>query len=237
MIAPAPAVDPFEIKSAATNLIAFVPRTADLARLEAALSQKLGGRRDFFGDDAAVIDLGEWPESDSAAVAELIRLLRGYGLQAVAARNGGELVRAAARAAGLVGLPEARERAEARAPEPTPEPVPEPPAGALIIDRPVRGGQQVYARGNDLVVLAMVSAGAEVIADGHIHVYAPLRGRALAGARGNAAARIFTHFMAAELVSIAGIYRTIDEALPDNIANRPAQVRLDGNKLVIETLG
>ncbi|MFC4159377.1 septum site-determining protein MinC [Chitinimonas lacunae] len=233
MIAPVPVVDPFEIKSAATNLIAFVPRIADLGQLDAALSHKLGGRRDFFGDDAAVIDLSEWPETASGQVAELIQLLRSYGLQAVAARHGGKQVREAARAAGLVGLPEARERAESK----PPEPVPEPPSGALIIDRPVRGGQQVYARGNDLVVLAMVSAGAEVIADGHIHVYAPLRGRALAGARGNASARIFTHYMAAELVSIAGVYRTIDEALPDNIANRPAQVRLDGSKLVIETLG
>lgn len=98
--------------------------------------------------------------------------------------------------------------------------------GTLIIDRPLRSGQQVYARGGDLVILAAVNPGAEVIADGNIHVYAPLRGRALAGARGNAQARILTTVFAAELVSIAGIYRTFEDGVPAKLANQPVQVRL-----------
>jgi septum site-determining protein MinC len=95
----------------------------------------------------------------------------------------------------------------------------------------------VYARGGDLVVMAAVNFGAEVIADGHIHVYAPLRGRAIAGARGNIAARIFSTCMEPQLISIAGVYRTAENSLPGNVLGKPAQVRLDGDTLIIEALG
>ena len=108
--------------------------------------------------------------------------------------------------------------------------------GTVVIDKPLRSGQQVYARGADLVVLAMVSFGAEVIADGNIHVYAPLRGRAIAGARGNIHARIFSTCMEPQLVSIAGIYRTTEVAISTEVLGKPAQVRLDGEKLLIERL-
>ena len=111
---------------------------------------------------------------------------------------------------------------------------------ALIVDKPLRSGQQVYARGRDLVVLAMVNAGAEVIADGHIHVYAPLRGKAIAGARGNTEARIFALAMEPELVSIAGIYRTSEVPWPDEVLGKPTQVRLwsgpEGDKLVMDAI-
>jgi septum site-determining protein MinC len=100
----------------------------------------------------------------------------------------------------------------------------------------LRSGQQIYARGRDLVVLAMVNAGAEIIADGHIHVYAPLRGKAIAGARGNTDARIFALSLEAELISIAGIYRTSENPLPANVLGKPTQVRLEGEKLVMDAL-
>jgi septum site-determining protein MinC len=110
----------------------------------------------------------------------------------------------------------------------------------MLIDKPLRSGQQVYARGRDLVMLAMVNAGAEVIADGHIHVYAPLRGRAIAGARGNAEARIFTLAMEAELISIAGLYRTGETPQLAAVRGKPTQVRLvsdaEGNRLVFDPL-
>ena len=109
-------------------------------------------------------------------------------------------------------------------------------AGAIVVDKPLRSGQQVYARGADVVVLAMVSFGAEVIADGNVHVYAPLRGRAIAGARGDTSARIFTTCLEAQLVSIAGIYRTTETELPENVRGKAAQVRLDGEKLLIDPL-
>lgn len=111
---------------------------------------------------------------------------------------------------------------------------------ALVIDKPLRSGQQVYAKGRDLVVMAMVNPGAEVIADGNIHVYAPLRGKAIAGARGLSSARIFALGMEAQLLSIAGVYRTSENPLPADILGRPGTVRLqsgpDGDRLLIEAL-
>ena len=106
----------------------------------------------------------------------------------------------------------------------------------MVIDKPLRSGQRVYARGGDLVVLAVVSFGAKVIADGNIHVYAPLRGRAIAGARGNTEARIFSTCLEPQLVSIAGIYRTTETPLPAAVLGQPAQVWLDGEKIRVEPL-
>ena len=103
----------------------------------------------------------------------------------------------------------------------------------MVIESPIRGGQRIYARGGDLVLMAAVNPGAEVIADGSIHVYAPLRGRALAGASGNAEARIFSLAMEAELVSIAGVYRTFDDGWPKNLSKKAAQVSLVNDKLEI----
>ncbi len=136
----------------------------------------------------------------------------------------------------------ATESAAAMPPVPVAHPASPPPPspGALVIDKPLRSGQQVDARGRDLVVLAMVNAGAEVIADGHIHVYAPLRGKAMAGARGNVDARIFALELNAELLSIAGVYRTSEHPLPENVYGKPTQVRLlataDGDKLVMDPM-
>lgn len=114
-----------------------------------------------------------------------------------------------------------------------------PGPATLIVDKPVRSGQKIYARGGDLVLLAMVNQGGEVIADGHIHVYAPLRGKAMAGASGNTKARIFSTCLEPELISIAGVYRTSENTLPKSIHGRAAQVRLstDGQeKLLFEAL-
>ena len=111
-----------------------------------------------------------------------------------------------------------------------------PGPGTVVVDKPLRSGQQVYARGTDLVVMALVNHGAEVIADGNVHVYAPLRGKAIAGARGNTDARIVSTCMEPERVSIAGIYRTTEVALPASVLGKPAQVRLVGEKMLIEPL-
>ena len=138
-------------------------------------------------------------------------------------------------AAAATSTPAPTPAANAEAPPPSAVPTPAPvalaPAAAtsVILDKPLRSGQRFYARGGDLIILAMVSAGAEVIADGNIHVYAPLRGRALAGASGNRDARIFTTSLEAELVSIAGIYRTFEGELPRDLAQQPAVIRLIEN--------
>ena len=107
----------------------------------------------------------------------------------------------------------------------------------MVVDRPLRSGQQVYARHCDLIVLSVVNHGAEVIADGHIHVYAPLRGRAIAGARGDASARVFTTCMEPQLVAIAGTYRTTESPWPETVWSKPAVVRLEGDRIVVEPIG
>ena len=105
----------------------------------------------------------------------------------------------------------------------------------MLVDRPVRSGQQLYARDTDLVVVGQVGPGAEVIADNNIHVYGPLRGRALCGVSGNTAARIFCQSLEAELVSVAGNFRML-ETIPENLRGRPAKIFLDKERLTIEPL-
>ena len=191
-------------------------------------------------------------EAQAIDFAALLALLAPYKVKPIAVRGGSAEHMAAAQAAGLLSAPEARVVASSppsaepsSAPEPVSEPVPaaevSPPSGAMLIDKPLRSGQQIYARGRDLVVMAMVNAGAEVIADGSIHVYAPLRGKAIAGARGNTQARIFAQSLEAELLSIAGIYRTSEVPLAPAVRGKPAMVRLltqDGEeKLIMQALG
>jgi len=106
----------------------------------------------------------------------------------------------------------------------------------MVIDKPVRAGQRIYAEGADLVVLAIVNAGAEVIADGDIHIYAPMRGKAIAGALGNQGARIFVQRLEAELISIAGCFQIFEDGIPENVRGKPTQVHLDGSSLVFQLL-
>jgi septum site-determining protein MinC len=228
----------FELKSASLPLLALLLKTADLQQLGAAFDERFGGRDGLFEGDPVVVDLSALPDDEPLGDVEgLLTLLQ---LCAVAVRGGTALQRQAVRAAGLAEASDLTvqvDRSAAPPPEPEAAAVAVAPPATLIVDRPLRSGQQVYARGGDLVVMAAVNFGAEVMADGSIHVYAPLRGRAVAGARGHAQARIISTCMEPQLVSIAGTYRTIEEALPAEVAGRPAQVRLDGDRLTIEPLG
>jgi septum site-determining protein MinC len=246
----------FEIKSAQLPLVALLLKSADLARLGEEMKQRYGDIPDFFDHDPLLVDLSPLQAGEGADslvdFPALIAVLRQFRLEPVAVRGGNGTQTAAAELAGLMPANDAtvQRSAAARTPdapapqaaasEPAASAAPVVPVGALVIDKPLRSGQQVYARGRDLVVMAMVNPGAEVIADGHIHVYAPLRGKAIAGARGNAEARIFALSMDPELISIAGIYRTSDNPLPAQVLGKPAQVRLmpgpDGDKLVIDPL-
>ncbi len=246
----------FEIKSAQLPLVALLLRSTDTAQLQQDLLQRFGDVPDFFDHDPLLIDLSGVSDQDGVPEFDyLLPLLRERRLQPLAFKGGNAAQQQAARACGLVAAEEAswtrsqsaQANTQASEAQPQSEPTPVVPpvasssaAPALVVDKPLRSGQQVYARGRDLVVLAMVNPGAEVIADGHIHVYAPLRGKAIAGARGNADARIFTSALEAELISIAGVYRTSDVPLPDNVRGKPAQVRLHssdgGDKLLIEPI-
>ena len=229
----------FEIKSANLPLVALLLKSADLDTLAQELQGRFGEIPDFFDNDPLVIDLAPLggAEVDFRA---LVRLLRPYKVVPVAVKGGtGEQMQAALEA-GLAATPEAaptpalsQKEREKEPEQPMVVPV---PATALVIDKPLRSGQQVYARGRDLVVMSMVNPGAEVIADGNIHVYAPLRGKAIAGARGDSDVRILTLCLEPELVSIAGVYRTSENPLPKSLKGKPAQVRLMDDKLVMEPL-
>jgi septum site-determining protein MinC len=228
-----------ELKSASLTLVALVLRSADLAVLAADLAEREVATPGIFDKDPVAIDLWRVRESEEPIdFIALISLLRSHNLVPVAARGGSAEQMAAAAAAGLAEAPDAPRPREAALPLLT-ESIREvqlPPAPVLIVDKPLRSGQQIYARGCDVVVLSVVNPGAEVIADGHIHVYAPLRGRALAGAKGDTAARIYTTCMQAELLSIAGVYRTGEAALPAELLGKAAQVRLHHELLVVEPL-
>jgi septum site-determining protein MinC len=241
----------FEIKSANLPLVSLLLKSADLLALRDELKARFGDLPEFFDQDPLVIDLSPLRAQGTAVDFDyLLPLLRSHQVVPVAVRGGNEAQMEAALKAGLAAAPDAV-AAPARV-EPEPEtrraeparaqaqPVQAPaPIGALLIDRPLRSGQQIYARGRDLVVMSMVNPGAEVIADGSIHVYAPLRGKAIAGARGDAEARILTLCLEPELLSIAGVYRTSDVPLPAEVRGKPTQVRLLGGadgKLVMDRL-
>jgi septum site-determining protein MinC len=230
-----------ELKSASLTLVAVVLRGADLAVLAQDLAEREALTPGLFDKDPVAIDLWRVREAEQPIdFVALMTLLRSHNLVPVAARGGNAEQMAAAAAAGLAEAPDAPRSGAREAAMPllteTVREVQLPAPPVLIVDKPLRSGQQVYARGRDLVVTAPVNHGAEVIADGHIHVYAPLRGRAIAGAKGDTAARIYTTCMQAELLSIAGVYRTGEAALPHELLAKAVQVRLRDEQLVVEAL-
>ncbi|MEY4561095.1 MAG: hypothetical protein RLZZ618_372 [Pseudomonadota bacterium] len=250
-VAKAVAPAPFELKSATLSVVALVLRTTDLAALTGAMSAQFGGSPDLFSHDPVVIDLSAVADDSLPLdVPALVALLAGYRMLPVAVRGGTEAQMAAALQAGLGEAPAADPLPLARAAAPAEpqtaapaEPAPAPtiinvptPVPTMLIDKPLRSGQQVYAKGGDLIVMAAVNFGAEVLADGNIHVYGPLRGKAVAGVKGNSDARIFSTCMEPELVSIAGTYRTTESPLPADVVGKPAQIRLDDGRLVFEPL-
>ena len=232
----------FELKSAQLSVVAVALKSTDGAQLAAELERQRKDDQSFFDDDLVLIDLAAVAQDEQPIdFVPLLALLREHRTRPVAVRGGNPAQMQAALECGLVQAPlEVMRRAAPAAQEAVHEaeavrevPVAAPPA--MVIDKPVRSGQRIYARG-DLVVLAIVSFGAEVIADGSIHVYAPLRGRAMAGARGDVNARIYTTCLEPQLVSIAGMYRTTENELPEDVRGKAAQVRLDGEKLIFDPL-
>ena len=241
----------FEIKSAQLSLVALLLKTSNLDAVSRDLLKQFGPEGespDFFDHDALVLDFSHLESGEPAPeLTHLLDSVRACQLIPVAVRGnqGGWLE--ASKALGLAEVP-------ADGPRPRAEPVIHatetvemvrevlkevPGPATMVVDKPLRSGQKIYARGADLVVLAMVNQGAEVVADGNIHVYAPLRGKAMAGARGNVQARIFSLCLEPELISIAGVYRTSENPLPKEVHGKAAQVRLsnDGqDKLLIEAL-
>ena len=253
--------DSFEIKGAQLTSVALILKSSDLAQVGGDLLAQYGPAGEsagFFDGDLLVLDFQRLEQADVAgSIADLVLTLDACRLKAVAFRHASDMIAAACLACGLTAIaPEIpRKQPAKQSPRKAAAPVEMAQEvahegvrdgvravaapGTLVIDKPVRSGQKIYARGADLVMLAMVNAGAEVAADGNIHVYAPLRGRAMAGASGNTQARIFSLCMEPELISIAGMYRTSEQLLPPNIQGKPAQVRLStdgGDKLLFDPL-
>ncbi|MES2742288.1 MAG: septum site-determining protein MinC [Pseudomonadota bacterium] len=246
-----PLPKPIEIKISTVVAVSVVLQSADAAALDGALRDMTGGVADFFEDDLAVIDVALLGDSGQEIDwAALTALLRRYRLHVVAVRNATPAMRDAILAHGLSldNPAKARQAADgapaAAAPAAPSSAAPSsaapagatPPMPTMIIDTQVRAGQRIYARGCDLIITAVVNNGAEIIADGSIHVYAALHGRALAGASGNAAARIFALSMRPELVSIAGVYRTFEDGFPPELARLPAQISLAGDRIEISSV-
>lgn len=234
----------FEIKSARTDALAVYLHNADAAVLDAALAKCAAQYREL--NLPLILDMQDFRPSE-ADLPAVLAVFRRHRLPVAALRHSDEAWAATAADNGLPFTPPGKER---------PVPLETADAGAVaeitgeiasetakqaghptvLVADPVRTGQQVYAENADLIVTGTVSEGAELIADGNIHIYASMRGRALAGAKGRRDARIFIHSMQAELVSIAGIYRNFEQQLPEHLYRKPVQIHLQDDRLVIAAI-
>lgn len=240
---------PFRLRGGTFTLMVLQVLDPDDPAFFDRLADKLGQAPSFFRKAPLVIDLKAVPERGRLDLARLVERLRAHELAPVGVQNAAEAHERAATAAGLcvfAAWRSGRQRPErpldAAAAGQAPEASPDEPEAAraatpsMLVTTPVRSGARVYARGGDLVIAAAVSAGAEVIADGHVHVYGPLRGRALAGAGGDDDARIFCRDLQAELLSIGGTWR-VREDIDEALVGRPVQAFLREGALVVEAIG
>ncbi|MGX9720674.1 septum site-determining protein MinC [Stenotrophomonas acidaminiphila] len=239
-----------ELKIGQVGIANLRIRTLDVERLVQEMRERVARAPKLFGRAAVILDFGGLSRvPDHATAQALLDGLRDAGVLPVALAYGTTEVEQLSVQLGLPLLAKFRaqyERAEAappapaparRAPEPAPAPAPAASAaqpGRMQLGA-VRSGQQLYAENCDLTVLSTVGAGAEVIADGSIHIYGTLRGRALAGAQGNTGARIFCRDFHAELVAIAGRYKVLDD-IPDNLRGKAVQVWLEQDQVMIAAL-
>lgn len=256
MRATAAAVEPIlELKFGQVGIANLRLNVNDPAAVHAEIEQKVAAAPQLFGRAPVILDLSRLPKLPDAAEAQaLLDAIRAGGMLPVGLSYSTSENEALAKELGLPLLAKFRAVYErqnadddgAAAPVPSrPKAVPravedEPVRAAAAVsnlrhDKAVRSGQQIYARGRDLIIHATVGNGAEVIADGSIHIYGRLSGRALAGAQGDANARIYCLDFQAELVSIAGRYRVFED-LPKELRGKPVQAWLDGEKLLIEAL-
>jgi len=244
-----------EIKGSVFTLPVLKICTTQIESIEQALKTHLAQSLSFFKNAPIVIDLERTkqlqPPMDFSA---LTQMLRKQQLVPVAVQKGSLEQHLQAEQAGLAILTgqasaktnSAEQRVEqdntGSASNVISERKPRPESDSVsnvllaptkMVTQPIRSGQRIYARDGDLIVLAAVNAGAEVMADGNIHIYAPLRGRALAGVKGDESARIFCHYMEAELIAIAGAYRVFEDTVPSDIYQKSVQICLRGEQLDI----
>lgn len=237
----------FVLKGRMLTLMVFELHNPNIVQLAMALKEHMAQAPNLFKNTPLVVDLS--PLQDGFKVVDfpaLVSLLDNHGLTVVGVIGGNEQQRTAAARARLALFPDSPGRAVSEPPKAAAdkaeeaataeEAPPAPAASDLVIRLPVRAGQQVYARGGDLIVESSVNEGAEVVADGDIHIYGALRGRALAGARGRGDARIWCQSLEAELVSINGIYRTREDIEPA-LLGKPAVIEILNEKMIIRAFG
>lgn len=240
-----------ELKIGQVGIANLRIRTLNVPQLAREMRERVDRAPKLFGRAAVIIDFGGLARTPDAATAQaLLDGLREAGVLPVALAYGTREIEQLAEQLGLpllakfraqyepvgaTAAPAPREKAAAEAAAPARAAAPAPAAAnkpGMIQKTPVRSGQQLYAEHRDLTVLSTVSAGAEVIADGSIHIYGALRGRALAGAQGDTDARIFCREFHAELVAIAGHYKVMEE-VPKELRGKPVQIWLDKDQLKI----
>ncbi len=230
-----------EFKSSTISVPVLLLRSAAPEVLRAALQEKIKPAPEFFRHSPVIIDFSEF--NAEVTLADLVETIRDLDLLPIGIRNAGHELKQQALALNLpvFSSHHASPSAVNNEPKPLPTAVPESESeplssadSTILVTQPVRSGQRIYSPG-DLVILAQVSAGAEVMAAGNIHIYHTLRGRALAWGFSGIPARIFCHQLEAELISIAGSYKVSEDIkLPDQ--QGPVQVYLKGSALVIEPL-
>ncbi|HDS1836115.1 TPA: septum site-determining protein MinC [Stenotrophomonas maltophilia] len=250
-----------ELKIGQVGIANLRIRTLDVERLVQEMRERVTRAPKLFGRAAVILDFGGLSQVPDVATAQaLVDGLRSAGVLPVALAYGTSAVDLLSQQLGLPLLAKFRAQYERAEAEPAPPPpAPEPRRAARAEPKPapatpvakvadaaapqpgrmqlgnVRSGQQLYAENCDLTVMATVGAGAEVIADGSIHIYGTLRGRALAGAQGNTTARIFCRDFHAELVAIAGHYKVLDD-VPDSLRGKAVQVWLEQDQIKIAAL-
>ena len=229
---------PLEIRFGPVDIAQVRIRSTDPGIIVDELTGRVATAPKFFERTAVCVDLsGLGREPNAAELRGVLEAIRRAGMLPVGLVNGTAATDALAREVDMPLL--AQFRATSKAPplvHAAPAAEPEPDVGPLIHTQAVRSGQRLYARRRDLIVMAPVGAGAELMADGCAHVYNTLRGRVMAGARGDTQARVFCQEFYAELVSIAGVFRVF-ETLPPELAGKPVQAWLDGDALRFARLG
>lgn len=241
----------FQLKGSAVTVVVLAITRYEPDSLVTQLQEKIDQAPQFFENSPVLINLDRLENPEVLTDArDLLAICRQLELQPLGFSGVPEALLASVQATGLAILPTPSERAlklpKQTAPTTQVETVVETVVETIVeerlvqrmsrvVTRPVRSGQQIYAEGADLIVLAQVSEGAEVLADGHIHIYGTLRGRALAGVKGDESARIFCQQLEAELVSIAGNF-VLQDTLPKELLKKPAQISLNGEKVVVEPL-
>jgi septum site-determining protein MinC len=234
----------FEFKSASLTVPVMLLTSNDLLRIEEQLAERVSRASDFFRHSPVLIDLQQLVKRQlPLRIEDIVSVVRQQGLLPIGIRGGDEqqqqqAVTLALPVHGLASTQStaapARAAVEASKVSLSAQAA-EAAAENRLISQPVRSGQRVYARG-DLIVTATVSAGAEIMAEGNIHVYGSLRGRALAGVLGDSNSRIFCMDLQAELISIAGIYQLRDDSSEKHDAQRPVQISLEDQALTIKHL-